>query len=122
MALDYQKELEAVYGTTRAPTQSMQTFIGELVGSAPKKTLRAKTVGRLLGGTSARGLSFAGAQYEPGGSLGENLYRSIDQKEVEKAKKGIAKSDIRLKGAKGTPHLYKASPSVSGAGYNVRDR
>lgn len=104
---DLTKELQAYFGTTRAPTPSMYSTIAELVGAAPKKSLKAKTLGRVLGSTTAGRLSFAGSQYEPGGSAGENLYRLSDQSAVQKAKKDYLLSNVRVPGNINEPFMYK---------------
>jgi len=121
MATDFSKEIEAIYGTARTPTRSMHTRIAQLVGAAPKKSLRSKTVGRVLGSTSARGVAFAGSQYEPGGSIGEQAAIAADQGEVLKAKNRANKETARILGSATDPFKYKPTKSVSGAGYNVRD-
>lgn len=121
MATDYSKEIEAEFGTLRAPTQDSQTFISQMLGAAPKKSLRASALGRILGGTSARKLSFAGAQYDPGGSIGENLYRNLNQREIEKDKKKYDKQSVRGPSTVESPFNYRSGSLVKGKGYNVRE-
>ena len=121
MAIDFSKEIEAEFGTLRAPTQETQSFLSQLLGTAPKKSLRASALGRVLGGTSAKGLSFAGAQYEPGGSIGENLYRNLDQRSLEKEKRKYGK-EIPLTREGISPRNYKLRSLVAGRGYNVREQ
>jgi hypothetical protein len=121
MAIDLSKEVEAKFGTLRAPTQDTQTFLSQLLGTAPVKSLRASALGRVLGGTSAKRLSFAGAQYDPGGSVGENLYRNLNQREIEGAKKKYDKESA-ISGEVGSPRNYKLRSLVAGRGYNVRDQ
>lgn len=122
MALDFSKELEVKFGTGRVPTRNMQTWIAQLVGAAPEKSLRAKTVGRVLGGTSAGKVAFAGSQYEPGTTLAEQAVTAADVGEVLKAKNQALKSRARVLGTAANPFRYKPTESVSGAGYVVRDR
>lgn len=119
MATDYTKELEAIYGTVRAPTKSMQSYIGTLVGAAPSKSLRSKTLGRVLGSTTAGKLSFAGSQYEPQGAMADRVRALSDQAEVAKAKKKDIKNSARILGSAVDPFQYKPTTSVSGEGYVV---
>lgn len=120
MAVDFSKEIQARFGTARTPTRNMLTEIAKLVGAAPKTSLRSKTVGRILGGTSAGKVAFAGSQYEPGTVLAEQAVIAADQGEVLRAKEKANKNIARILGTATTPFKYRPTGLVSGAGYNVR--